>query len=63
MMARPLKDAGLREVQALRRRTGRQLALGRILPEDAEYIERRLKEVEARIVSMMELDEYGKEAT
>lgn len=60
-MARPLKDAGLREAAALRRRTGRQLALGRILPQDAEYIDTRLKEVEARIVSMHEEDEYGKE--
>lgn len=60
-MARPLKDAGMREVAALRRRVGRQLALGRILPADAAYIDSRLKEVEARIVSMREEDEYGKE--
>lgn len=61
MMARPLKDAGLREVATLRRRTGRQLALGRILPEDAAYIRVRCDEIEARIVSMIEHDEYGKE--
>lgn len=58
---RPLKDAGLAEVGALRRRTRRQLALGRVLPADAEYIVRRLDEVEARIVSMQEFDEYGEE--
>lgn len=60
-MARPLKDVGLREVGSLRRRTRRQLALGRILPHDASYIDARLNEIEARIVSMHEEDEYGKE--
>lgn len=60
-MARPLKDAGMREVGSLRRRTRRQLALGRILPHDAAYITGRLDEIEARIVSMHEVDEYGKE--
>lgn len=61
-MARPLKDAGIRECDSLRRRTRRQLALGRILPHDAAYITTRLDEIEARIVSMHEEDEYGKEA-
>lgn len=59
---RPLKDAGLAEVQALRRRTRRQLAMSRIGKADFEYIDRRLDEVEAKIVSMQEFDEYGKEA-
>lgn len=59
---RPLKDAGLAEVQALRRRTRRQLAMGRIGKADFEYIDTRLDEVEAKIVSMQEFDEYGKEA-
>lgn len=35
--------------------------MGRIHPEDAEYITTRLDEIEARIVSMWETDEYGKE--
>lgn len=35
--------------------------MGRILPVDAAYIVARLDEVEARIVSMHEEDEYGKE--
>lgn len=59
---RPLKDAGLAEVQALRRRTRRQHAMSRIAAADFEYIDSRLDEVEARIVSMQEFDEYGKEA-
>lgn len=59
---RPLKDAGLAEVQALRRRARRQLAMERIGKADFEYIDTRLDEVEARIVSMQEFDEYGKEA-
>jgi hypothetical protein len=58
---RPLKDVGLDDVASLRRRTRRALAMGRILPADAEYITTRLDEVEARIVSMHETDEYGKE--
>ena len=59
---RPLKDAGLAEVQALRRRTRRQHAMGRIGKADFEFIDSRLDEVEARIVSMQEFNEYGKEA-
>jgi hypothetical protein len=60
-MARPLKDAGLREVAALRRRARRQLTLARVLPEDAAYIIVRCDEIEARIVSMQEFNEDGKE--
>lgn len=60
-MARPLKDAGLREAASLRRRVGRQLALGRITPDDAAYLTTRLNEIESRIVSMWEQNEYGKE--
>lgn len=59
---RPLKDAGLAEVQALRRRARRQHAMERIGQADFEYIDVRLNEVESRIVSMQEFDEYGKEA-
>lgn len=58
---RALKVAGLGEVSRLRSRTRRALALGRIYPEDAEYITERLDEVEARIVAMHETDESGKE--
>lgn len=59
---RPLKDAGLAEVQALRRRARRALAMSRIGKADFQYIDDRLDEVEARIVSMQEFNEYGKEA-
>lgn len=36
--------------------------MDRIGQADFEYIDTRLNEVEARIVSMQEFDEYGKEA-
>jgi tetrahydromethanopterin S-methyltransferase subunit G len=36
--------------------------MARIGKADFEYIDRRLDEIEARIVSMQEFDEYGKEA-
>ena len=58
---RSLKDAGIAEVNGLRRRTRRLLAMGRIMPSDADYIVARLDQIEARIVSMIELDEFGKE--
>lgn len=58
---RPLKDAGVREVARLRTRARRALAMERALPADVDYIVRRLDEVEARIVSMWEHDEEGKE--
>jgi hypothetical protein len=58
---RSLKDAGLEEARRLKRRTRRLLAMERVLPDDAAYITKRLDEVEARIVSMQEFDEYGKE--
>lgn len=58
---RTLKDAGRDEVARLRRRTRRALAMERILPADAEYITERLDEIDARIVSMQEFNEYGKE--
>jgi hypothetical protein len=35
--------------------------MDRIQRPDFEFIDRRLDEVEARIVSMTETDEYGKE--
>lgn len=60
-MTRPLKDVGVREVATLRRRTRRLLALGRVFPADAAYIVERLDEIEARIVQMKEINEYGEE--
>jgi hypothetical protein len=60
-MMRALKDAGIEEVRRLRRRTRRLLAMERVLPGDAAYIVARLDEVEAKIVQMHELNEYGKE--
>jgi hypothetical protein len=56
-----MKDAGLRDVRSVRRRARRLLALDRVLPEDVEYITARLDEVEARIISMQEFNEFGKE--
>lgn len=56
-----LKDAGVAECAALRRRTRRLLALGRVMPADADYIVERLDQIEARIVSMIEHDEQGEE--
>ena len=53
-MAAPLKTAGLRELEALRKRTRRQLAMERIAPVDADYILDRLDEVEVRIIEMRE---------
>jgi len=60
-MALPLKTAGLKELEALRARTRRQLALDRIHPEDADYILTRLSEIEARVIRMNEKggDRYG----
>lgn len=58
---RPLKTRGLYELAALRRRVRRQRAMGRINKNDFEYIDVRLDEVEARIVSMQEMDETGEE--
>lgn len=58
---RSLKDAGIAEVGTLRRRTRRLLAMGRVMPKDAEYIVSRLDQIEARIVSMIELNELGEE--
>lgn len=53
-MAAPLKTAGLRELEALRRRAKRQLAMERVAAADVDYIVKRLDEIEARIISMRE---------
>lgn len=58
---RSLKDVGREEVARLRRRTRRLLALERIMPADADYITDRLDQIDARIVSMQEFNEYGEE--
>lgn len=58
---RPLKDAGLREVQSVINRAGRAYGMRRISQEDHDYIKTRLQEVEARIVSMQELNPDLKE--
>lgn len=58
---RPMKDAGLKEVRSARGRVRKLWGMDRISRPDAEYIDKRLDEVEARIVSMVETDEYGKE--
>ncbi len=53
-MAAPLKTAGLRELEALRKRVRRQFAMERISGADTEYILERLNEVEAYIIKMRE---------
>jgi len=58
---RPMKDVGLKEVQSARSRSRKLWGMGRIARPDFEFIDKRLDEVEARIVSMVETDEYGKE--
>jgi len=61
MMVRPMKEAGVREVRSLRARVRRLWSLDRVSRPDFEYIDQRLDEVEARIVSMSERNEYGRE--
>lgn len=58
---RPLKDVGAVEVARLRRRVRRLLALERVSPADAEYLVQRCDEMEARITTMQEFNETGKE--
>lgn len=58
---RSLKSAGTKEVARLRSRTRRLLALGRVMPDDAAYIVQRCDEIDARIVAMQEINEYGME--
>lgn len=57
-MARGLKSRGIIELRQLRDRARRQLALGRIYPEDCEFIVTRLDDIEARIIGMMEMGEH-----
>jgi hypothetical protein len=51
----------LEEANALLKRVRRLLALERITPADAAYLEDRLDEIRARIVSMREMNERGEE--
>jgi len=53
-MVLPLKDKGLLELEAIRRRAGRLRALDRIAEEDYRYITNRLREIEERILTMPE---------
>jgi len=56
-----LKSRGVVELQRLRERARRQLAFQRISKADYDYIDQRLDEVEARIISMQETNEQGRE--
>lgn len=60
-MARSLKTAGIRELNQLRARARRQHALRRITQTDAQYVCELIDLIEARIVTMHELDETGSE--
>ena len=53
-MVAPLKTRGLSEIQSLLMRAGRLYALRRISTEDFRFIEKRLKEIEARVIAMRE---------
>jgi muramoyltetrapeptide carboxypeptidase LdcA involved in peptidoglycan recycling len=53
-MAAPLKTAGLRELEALRKRVKRQFAMERIGGHDAQEILTHLDQIEAIIVKMRE---------
>ena len=57
----PLKTRGLKELIAFRHRLRRQRAMGRIARVDFEYIDRRVNEIEARVVSMTEHDRHDRE--
>jgi hypothetical protein len=58
---RTLKERGLRELAPLKRRVKRAYAMGRIDTDDFKFLNQRLDEVEARIISMRELNEQGEE--
>lgn len=53
-MVAPMKTAGLTAAQGLLARATRLYALRRIGEDDFRYLEQRLKEIEARIISMRE---------
>ena len=53
-MVAPLKTRGLDDLNNLQARLTRLFGLRRIGPEDYHFIEKRLREVEERIVEMSE---------
>lgn len=56
-----LKDAGIRDVRAIRSRANRALAMRRIGREDHDAIADLCDKLEARITSMEEVDPQRKE--
>lgn len=60
-MARTLKTRGLEELNTLRNRVNRQFTLDRIRRSDRDYLVSLLDKVEARITTMAEKNENGKE--
>lgn len=57
-----LKGRGIQnELRPLIKRVRRARAMGRISQEDHDYINKRLEEVEARIIEMIELGPDGEE--
>lgn len=53
-MAKGLKSAGLRELDALRRRVSRQLSLHRISPLDGFTLNKKIDDLEKHIKEMEE---------
>jgi hypothetical protein len=53
-MVAPLKTRGLKEIQSLLQRATRLYGLRRISTDDFRFLEKRLKEIEARVISMRE---------
>lgn len=60
-MAKTIKTKGMEELLSLRRRINRQLWLGRISRKDWAELDRHGKAMEAKIIEMRELNEYGEE--
>lgn len=58
---RTIKTRGLVELSSLRKRVRRQYAARKISQADFMYIDQRLDEIEARVITMSELNEFGKE--
>jgi alkylation response protein AidB-like acyl-CoA dehydrogenase len=56
-----MKERGVLEVRAALARMRRAHALGRVSSADLGYVEKRLLEVEAKIIAMREIDETGEE--
>lgn len=62
-MAKPLKQAGLREAEALLRRVRRQHGLGRISSLDTHILERKVGEIIKYIKDMQEVNADGQAIT